>query len=176
MKRIFVGLAVVLALALNCAAQERSCQRITESAGGFSMCVPDGWTAESRENEKYKMIFGPRGGTFTPNINFKNEAKSSPLADYVTANVKNILENTEKLGATSIRLVDRSDFVTDSKLAGVRASFSVLYKGIVIRTIQYYFNGKEGQKLAITATSLEINRETLDPVFDRAMRTFRLEQ
>lgn len=175
MRRTLIGVAFVLACALNCAAQESSCQRAMETAGGFSMCAPEGWTVETREGAKYKMLFGPHDTTFVPNINIKDEANPMSLADFVTAGIKSITESSEKLGATSIKLVDRSDFVTDSKLAGVRVSFSVLYKGMTIRSIQYIFNGKADQKLVVTGTSLEANKETTDPILDRAVKTFRLE-
>jgi hypothetical protein len=175
MRRILIITGFVLAASLNCFAQESPCQRVTESGGGFSMCLPDGWTVQTKDDQKYNMMFAPRGDTFTSNINFKDEANSSPLADYVTVSGKYVLDNAEKIGATSIKLVDRSDFTTSSRLAGVRVSFTVLYKGIQIRTIQYYFNGREGQKLVVTCTELEAEREKFDPIFDRAVRSLRLE-
>ncbi|MCA1631726.1 MAG: hypothetical protein LC785_05795 [Acidobacteria bacterium] len=176
MRRILILVGLVLAAGLNCLAQETPCRRVAEPAGGFSMCAPEGWTVEAKEGEKYKMMIAPRAETFTPNINFKDEANSMPLADYATASGKYAVENYEKIGATSIRLVDRSDFVTSSKLAGIRVSFSVLYKGLVVRIIQYYFDAKKGQKVIVSCTGLEVEREKFDPIFDRAVRTFGLDQ
>jgi hypothetical protein len=175
MMRILISIAFVLALTFNCVAQQKDCQRHAEPSAGFSVCPPEGWTTQREEGQKYAAIFGKRGEVFTPNLNFKDEANSALLADYVAASQKNILTNYEKLGATSIRVVDQGDFRTDAGLAGLRVSFSTLYKGLVIRTLQYYFNGKAGQKLIITGTALEVDREANDKIFDGAARTFRLE-
>ena len=176
MRKILCSAAFALALTFNCVAQEAACQRHSETAGGFSICAPEGWRVEERTGQKYRIIFGPRGEVFTPNLNFKDEASSTSLADYVAASLKNILANYEKVGATSVKVVDQADFKTDSGLVGVRVSLSTVYRGLTIRTLQYYFNGKSGQKWIVTGTSLEPERETNDKVFDRAARAFRLDR
>jgi hypothetical protein len=175
MKKLLVATLFVFLLALNGFAQT-PCQRHVEPLGGFSLCPPDGWSLKEQEGQKYKIIYGERGAAFTPNINVKDEATSYPLVDYVSASVRSVLNNYEKIGATSIKLLEQANFMTTDRTAGVRVAFRTEYKGLLIRTLQYYFDGKPGQKLVITCTALEEDKATLDPLFDRAMKTFRLDK
>jgi len=176
MKKLLISAAFVVVLTFTGVAQEGACQRHSESAGGFSICQPEGWSVVQREGQKYKIVFGPRGETFTPNINFKEEANSAALADYVASSLKVILENYEKFGATGVKVIDQADFKTDSGAPGIRVSLSTIFKGLTIRTIQYYLEGNPGQKLIVTGTSLEADQNTNDKVFDRAARSFRLDR
>lgn len=173
LSRILLIICVTLIAARGLAAQ--NCTRHVEPQGGFSICIPDGWTAQDSQNEKFKMLFGPRVDGFTPNTNFRDEVSTAPLSTYVAAGIKNILASTEKLGATSIELLGQSDFTTDSGMRGTRAVFQTLFKGAVIRTIQYYFDAGNGRKLIVTGTSLDKNKEVFDRFFDRNTKTFRLE-
>lgn len=174
-KRFPVAVFFVFLLALNGLAQT-PCKRHAEVLGGFSFCPPPGWTVMEKEGQKYQIIFGPRGETFTPNINVKDEANDYPLAAYVDASVKAILANYQTIGATSVKLLEQTNFTTTNRSPGIRAAFRTEYKGILIRTMQYYFNGKAGQKLVVTCTSLEADKATLDPLFDSAMKTFRVDK
>ncbi len=170
--RLILIVLVTLIVAHGAAAQ--NCIRHVEMQGGFSVCVPDSWTVREAQNEKYKQIFGQATDSFTPNINFRDEVTTSPLSDYVAAGVKNILASTEKLGATSIEPLGQSDFTTDSGLRGIRAVFQTMFKGYLVRTIQYYFDARDGRKLIVTSTSLDKNKEVFDRVFDRNAKSFRL--
>jgi hypothetical protein len=163
---------VIFAVAQGVAAQ--NCIRHVEMQGGFSVCIPDSWTVRDAQNEKFKQIFGQATDGFTPNINFREETTTTPLSSYVAAGIRNILASTEKLGATSIEPLGQSDFTTDSGLRGIRAVFQTLFKGHLVRTIQYYFDGGNGRKLIITSTSLDKNKEVFDRVFDRNAKSFRL--
>jgi len=154
------------------------CNRHVEPAGGFSMCVPEGWSVQQSlsEGQKYKSIFAPRDPRFTANLNFRDEANTSSLDDYVAAGIKGILASVEKLGATSIKLVSQDSFTTTSGMLGARVILRTEYKGYLIRTIQYLFNGGPDRKLVVTCTELEADQATLDPVFDRAAKSFQLEK
>jgi hypothetical protein len=164
---------VIFAVAHGVAAQ--NCVRHVEMQGGFSVCIPDSWTVrDAVQNEKYKQLFGQATDGFMPNINFREEITTTPLSSYVAAGVRNILASTEKLGATSIEPLGQSDFTTDSGLRGIRAVFQTMFKGYLVRTIQYYFDGGNGRKLIITSTSLDKNKEVFDRVFDRNAKSFRL--
>ena len=164
MKKILFALTLLLIFALNCFGQN-NCQRYIDAGGSFSICTPDGWTLTVREGQKYKLMFGPSGDTFTPNINFKDEENPKKLADYVAASKSYILEHYQEMGATSVRLVDQSDFTTTSGLSGIRISLSTVFKGRIIRSLQYYFDFKPGQKFIVTCSALEGDREILDKVF-----------
>ena len=175
MKRLLSIIPLVFLLSLTGLAQG-VCNRHSEPAGGFSLCAPEGWSVTEREGQKFKIIFGARGEVFTPNINFKDEANTVSLADYVGASTKYIQDNYQKLGATSIRVVSSEDFLTTDKTSGIKVTFSTEFKGHIIRTLQFYFNKRDGQKLIVTCTSLEAEKATLDPIFDRALKSFQLDK
>ncbi|MDQ5847329.1 MAG: hypothetical protein M3539_18750 [Acidobacteriota bacterium] len=158
----------------NITAQEE-CKRHIEPQGGFSICLPAGWSVEERQGQKHKQLFAPRDPRFTANINFRDEANTMPLEEYVAAGIKHILASAEKVGATSIKFVSQEPFVTDAGMSGVRVTFRSEYKGYLIRTRQYLFNGRPGEKLVVTGTELEADQAIHDPVFDRAVKSFRLE-
>jgi hypothetical protein len=175
MKRMLVAILFVFVLTQAGAAQD-ACKRHLEPSGAFSFCPPDGWSLMEKEGYKYKILHGPRGQVFTPNINIRDEANGAPLADYVSASVKEILTNYEKIGATSVKLLEQSNFATTKRTAGIRNAFRTEYKGLMIRTLQYYFNGKDGHKLIVTCTSLEEEKATLDPIFDRTLKSFQFDR
>lgn len=168
--------AFVFLLALTGQAQD-SCQRHVEPAGGFSICAPAGWETREKEGLKFKLLFGTPGQYFTPNINFKDDKDSRLINDYATAGVDYILKNYEQVGASSVKLVTQEPFTTASGASGIRVALRAEYKGLLIRTLQYYFNGKgDDQKILVTGTALEVDQVTLDPIFDRAAKSFRLEK
>jgi hypothetical protein len=175
MKRLLLTIPLFFLLTLTSWAQD-VCNRHSEPTGGFSLCAPAGWSVTEREGQKFKIIFGMPGEVFTPNINFKDEANSASLADYAGASIKYIQDNYQKLGATSIKLVSREDFLTTDKISGIKAIFSTEFKGHLVRTLQYYFNKTNGQKLIVTCTALEAEKATLDPVFERALKSFQLDK
>jgi hypothetical protein len=168
---------LLIAIAICCSHRlvAQSCTRHVEAQGGFSICIPDGWTAQTRDNEKYHMLFAPATENFAPNINFKDQQTTATLSDYVAASVQLILLSKEKLGADSVERLGQSDFATDSGMQGIRTVFQTVYKGFLVRTIQYFFDYGHGRKLIVTATGLDKNREMFDRVFDRAARSFRVE-
>lgn len=163
-------IGVVVVIGARCLFAQPNCNR----HGGFSICIPDGWTSKDRENEKYKYLFGQPTDSFAPNLNFKEEMSTLALSDYVAAGIRNILANKEKIGATSVEPLGQSDFTADSGMPGIRAVFQTLYKGYLVRTIQYYFDAGNSRKLIVTGTSLDKNKEVFDRVFDRAAKSFRL--
>jgi hypothetical protein len=169
---LFVG---ILLCAASSAFAQGVCKRNVEPEGGFSLCVPDGWTAEVQEGQKYRILYAPRAERFTANINMKDDASEVALEDYVTANVDYIVENYAKVDATDVKALAKSDFTSDTGLVGIKATLHAEYKGLLIRTLQYYFNGKPGQKLLLTCTALEADQVRLDVVCDRAAKSLKLE-
>ena len=135
----FLSLAILLILIGTCAARAQTCNRDVEAQGGFSICVPDGWTVETKASEKYKLIFAPQS-YIVANINFKDEANAAPLEDYVAAGTKNLMSNVAQTGATSIKVVSQTKFVTDFNLNGIKVIFSTEYKGYQFRQLQYQFS------------------------------------
>jgi hypothetical protein len=175
MKRLLIVPLFVVVLAQVGLAQD-VCHRHVEPLGGFSYCLPDGWNLTKREGDKYKITYGTRGRFFTPNIYIGDEASAAPLAEYVAASLKAAQDSYEKVGATSIKILSQSNFKTTSGLAGIRVALRIEREDLVVRMLQYYFNGKGSQKLIITCAALEAEQESFNPVFERAMKTFQIDK
>ena len=172
-RRIVAAIALSL-FAIAVGQAQESCKRDLEPQGGFSLCVPDGWSLESKEGQKFKMLFAPAGETFTANINMKDDDSSQALTSYVGDSIKTILSNPPNIAATSIKLVGWTDFATASGLAGNKAVFETEYKGLLIRTIQYYLDDGRNRKFIVTGTCLVKDKDAFDSVFDRAAKSFRV--
>lgn len=173
-RRMVAVLALLLVAVAGGLAQE-PCKRNIEPQGGFSLCVPEGWSIETKADQKFKLLFAPAAETFTASINTKDDESSASLISYVGASIKVILANPPTIGAASIKLVGWTDFATGSGLAGNKAVFETEYKGLLIRTIQYYLDGGKNRKFIVTGTCLLKDKDTFDGVFDRTAKSFRTE-
>lgn len=175
MKRILAAPLFTFLLSLTCFAQNE-CKRNVEPAGGFSYCMPDSWMVKEKEGEKYKIIYGPTGDNFRPNINVKDDVNALLLTDYTTASVKYVLAHYQEIGATGMKVLSQDDFITTTAMHGIKVTYRTEYKDIFLRTIQYFFDGKAGQKLIVTCTALDADSSTLVPLFDRTLKTFQLDK
>jgi hypothetical protein len=177
MKRTLSAAVVILTFAITSAAQA-NCARHIETAGGLSFCPPEGWIEEKKAEDKYSRFFGPAQEGFTANLNIKDETSALLLPDYVAGSIKRILlpASAEKMGATSVKLVNQSEFITTSSLRGFKVEFRTEWKSWVISTVQYYFEAALDNKFVVTLTSVEAQRAKLDPVCDDSVKTFRLEK
>lgn len=173
MKRLLTAALIVCVLVLDGFAQD-ACNRHVERVGGFSFCLPAGWTVVDKPELRYKVIFGPRNGVFTPNINMRDEENESTLAQYVADSLKLILGNYQEVGATSVQVLAQSNFKTESGIDAIKVTLSTQYQGLNIRTHQYYIDGNF--KLVVTCTALETESATLDPVFDSVMKSFEADE
>ena len=157
------------------AQHQDECKRDSEPVGGFSFCVPEGWSIKARENEKYRALFAPAVDNFTANINFKDEESRLALANYVGSSIKTIVNSAAKLEASSIKLVGWTDFATTGGLNGNRVVFETEYKGMLIRTVQFYLDGGE-RKFVLTGTCMVKDKDKFDVVFESTAKSFRLDK
>ena len=166
----------ILTLVLFAAGTGRAqtCTRHVEPQGGFSICIPDGWSVRERQGDRYKVLRGPTSENFSPNINFKEEDSTLSLSEYVADGVRKILASKERIGADSIEPLGQSNFTTDDGRRGIRVVFQVGYKGHLVRTLQYLFDAGNKRKLIVTGTGMEKNKEVFDRIFDRAAKSFRI--
>jgi hypothetical protein len=171
--RILLAGAMLLSVTAIAAAQ-KACERYSELGVPFSICPPAGWVISARTGEQFKIFTAPGAGTFRPNVNFREEASSSSLDDYVDAAAKLVLSGAEKLGAASINLKSRSAFETDAGAKGVKLVFLVDFRGNLIRITQYLFNGRFGYKLVMTCTAGEDAQ--LDSFFDASAKSLIIER
>ena len=114
-----LALIGLLVLGASSTVAQEVCKRNIEPQGGFSFCVPGGWTAEEKEGQKYKLVFAPAAERFTANINMKDDMSTIPLEDYATISVDYILKNYAQFGATAVKALTRESFTTKSGLPGV---------------------------------------------------------
>ncbi len=175
MKAALACAVLVCAFALP-AASQLPCRRNLES--GFSYCPPEGWTLKQSLEDKFKTFLGPASNTLTPSINARDEDNEVALPEHVAAIIKYVLASPEKAGATAITVLKQSDFVTTSGLRGIKVVFHFEnnVKGLTVRTYQYYFSGRGHQKLVLTCAALEADRNSMEPIFDRALKTFQLDK
>src|SRR5437588_7784113 len=106
LKVLLLAILLILIGTYSAQAQE-TCNRDVEAEGGFSICVPDGWTVTETTGDKFKALFAPRSDAFTSNINFKEGTSAASLEDYVAAEIKNLISNVAQTGATSIKVVSQ---------------------------------------------------------------------
>ncbi len=171
-ERILVVLALLLLTVSSGLAQE-TCKRDVEP--GLSLCVPDGWSVETKADQKFKSFFAPAAATFTANINLRDDTSSASLTSYVADSIKLILSNPPTIAATSIKLVGETDFATASGLNGNKVIFESEYQGLLVRTVQYYLEAGQNRKFIVTGTCLVKDKDTFDGVFERAAKSFRVE-
>jgi hypothetical protein len=167
---VVLGLSLI---AISSGLAQETCKRNVEA--GFSLCVPDGWSVETKPDQKFKLFFAPAAPTFTANINLKDDASTASLTSYVGDSIKNILSNPPTIAATTIKLVGWTDFATASGVTGNKAIFETEYKGLLIRTAQYYLEAGQNHKVIVTGTCLVKDKDTFDSVFERAAKSLRLD-
>jgi hypothetical protein len=170
--RILVVLALLLLTVSSGLAQE-TCKRDVEP--GLSLCVPDGWSVETKADQKFKSLFAPAAATFTANINLRDDTSSASLKSYVDDSIKLILSKPPEIGAASIKLAGLTDFATASGLNGNKVIFESEYQGLLVRTVQYYLEAGQNRKFIVTGTCLVKDKDTFDGVFERAAKSFRAE-
>ena len=173
MKKTTALTLLLLTLALTGFAQTSS-DRYVEPAGGFSIRPPAGWRLEAREGNKFKLAFGPASTVFVANLNFRDDVSAIALKEYVDATIDNILKNYASVGATSTKLVSRTEFVTDSKERGEKTVYLTEFRGMRINTSQYIFNAGP-KKLLATFTALESEKAANENLFADAIRTLQLD-
>lgn len=167
------AMTITLVLAFGAHAQKLA-PRYTDPAIGVSIQPPKGWTADT-SSDGTAVITAPAVDGFKANMNIKTEVNSLKLAEYVTTGVDHILANYKQLGTESTTLAGRTKFNSTSGVTGIRIIMVSIYKGYVVRSTQYYFQGKAGRKYVVTFTSMDKDKKTNDPLFDRSARTFALE-
>ncbi|HSP62195.1 MAG TPA: hypothetical protein VLQ90_04355 [Pyrinomonadaceae bacterium] len=160
-------------LAISGGLAQETCKRDVEA--GFSVCVPEGWSVETQPDQKFKAFFAPKAEIFTANINMRDDPSNASFMIYVGQSIKQVLSNPPSISATNIKLVGWVDFATAAGVNGNKAIFETEFKGLLIRTVQYYIDGGTDRKFIVTGTCLVKDKDTFDSVFERAAKTFRVE-
>lgn len=180
MKKILPVVALLtVAFTLACRAQEgaqATCKRHAEPEGGFSFCPPEGWEMAQDSRLKFKTAVGPYSDGHTPNISVIKVNSPEPLGEFVSVAIQHYPASAERLGAEYIKMLGRSEFTTHSKQKGIKLAFLSESRGLLLRTIQYFFSGKGDDKFLITCTALEKGIEALGPFCDRSIETLQIDK
>jgi len=139
-----------------------------EGTGGFSYDPPKGWQVVQFPGLKYRISHGPAEDGFAPNINVVDETFSGALTAYVDLNI----ENMKKM-FTDFTVLKREDFQTEDGLPATRLIIQDKQQGRMLRQTFCFF-GNSSRKYIATCTALAQQGETLDDLFAKSMRTFRI--
>ena len=173
--KFFLVVLVIFFFAFAIEAQA-TCTRYAEAGSGFSICMPDNWTKADDPGETLKKFFAPPSKGGRTNLNFQLVVNGSPLADYVTAMDEYSRGHVSQIGADSVALISRTDFITDSKEKGVRLVYQMSAKGKNIRSLQFCFTIPSSRKVILTFTAIDVNNEGNDKLFDGITATFKTEK
>jgi hypothetical protein len=152
---------------------QKDCVKYVDTTGGFSFCVPEGWTLTVQPGQKFKVVMGPASQFFVANINIQVNKNTTELRSYADAGIKAYLASKSPIGAQNLTLLSRSDFLTDSKERADKAVFREEYQGKVLVIIQYVIDTGTG-KLHLAGTTLAAERNVNEKLFDASMKTFEL--
>jgi len=166
MKRLFIAVCFLFCITAYTAHAELG-DRHSEKAGGFSLQAPKGWQFREFPGMKYQIAFGPASNSFSPNINFVDEAYDGPLKGYVDAN-----QNALNKMFVQFKLIKRDTFVTTRGLRGERLITTSLQQKNLLRQIFYFISGVNGKYLVVTCSALAAGGEALDSAFEESIKSF----
>ena len=141
-------------------------QRYVDTAHGCSYLPPKGWEKKSAANGMTK--FASEDG---PNVSVLSQPFPGALREFADANitgVKNAFPEAEVLTDDS--------FATAQGPAALRIKFKNKYKNIELVQIMYFFEGKEGQKILMTASMASNAADANEPAFDACASSLTLLQ
>jgi hypothetical protein len=169
--RFTAVLVLSLSLILSCAGEKKQDEsdRLIEKEGGFSYVPPRGWEIVEFPGLKYRISRGTIVSEFAPNINVVDEQYSGTLDSYVDGNIDAMSGVFE-----DFNLINREPFSTDEGLQSVMLIVENVQMQRNLRQYFYFFEDND-RKYVVTCTSLASNYEEVDSLFDKSIRSFRLE-
>ncbi len=135
--------------------------------GGYSLNPPESWTVREAPGSPYKVLIGVTVNEFTPNINIQEESYSGPMDTYVELN----LVAVEKM--MKAKKISQEPFSAQN-LDGVKLVTHTEFNGFELQQTFYFFENRPGQKVVVVATTGRNSGSQMDPVFDKIMRSFRV--
>lgn len=148
---------------------ERESERHYEPAGGFSYIPPAGWELVEASGAEYKVAVGPEQGDFRPNLVVVDEPFDGSLDEYVSTSLTHMGDFFE-----GFQVISQDEFVPLDGPAAVRFVVENAQGGRLLRHSFYCFDAG-ARKIVLTGTQLAGTGASLEPTFDAAARTFRLE-
>jgi hypothetical protein len=140
-----------------------------EKEGGFSYVPPEGWEMSEYPGMKYKIFRGPMENQFAPNINVIDEKLDGSLKTYVDANIEAMRDFVE-----GFNLVEREEIVTNEGARSIKLTVDGEHYQRQLRQYFCFFDAGE-RKYIVTCSALAENAEKYEPLFDKSVKTFRIE-
>jgi hypothetical protein len=140
-----------------------------EEEGGFSYVPPEGWDIAEYPGLKYRISRGASENQFAPNINVVDEQFDAFLETYVDANIEAMRDFVE-----GFNLVEREEIVTNEGARSIKLTVDGEHYQRKLRQYFYFFDAGE-RKYIVTCSALAENAEKYEPLFDKSVKTFRIE-
>ena len=136
----------------------------------FSYVLPPGWKLVEPSGSEYKEAVGEPSQGYSPSINVFTNESSKSLDEEASK-----LIDDQKRKDKSFVLLENSDFKTSEGLRGIKIVFEwdATKLGKRLRMTSYWF--KAGPRIfLVSCGALAADGSKHDPVFDTAMKTFRI--
>jgi hypothetical protein len=144
--------------------------RYYEEEGGFSYIPPDGWTIKEVPGNKYKFVFGPLTGNYSPNINFIPEDYSGSIDRYVDDSLKSLNQIFK-----DAKIISKTTFITDSGNSGFKIIIDNKFNDLLLQQTLFLIDGGN-KKFAITYSRLRDKGKEFDSKVDMTARSFQYDQ
>lgn len=163
-----VKTASVLAASTGSVVTQGASKLYVAPNGEFSYSPPNGSTLRDQNGSKFKAAFLPMSDGVYPVIMVEEESFFGTLDDYVATKLPSLI--SEFKSATNLRMISRSEFITDNNARGIKAvlQFEMPEK---TRIATYFFDGKNGKAIYLGCMSPQGN--AYDIQFDKSMKTFK---
>lgn len=170
-KKSIITLLLLIVFGIQAHAQEK-CNTYSEPSIGVTFCAPQNWLITKNEGGQYSKIFGERHQDFTPNINVNAVTYAASLSKTADEVVKDLLKTKGYGKASRIEVKSKIEFAAETK--GIKVVYDGEFNGLNVRTIQYFFKGLGNTKIAVTATLLLSDADTLEKLIDASINTLKI--
>jgi len=171
MKDAILSLTILLFITVS--GYSQTCTRHVETSGRFSYCPPSGWISKpSSSGGPYKKFVSPESLAPVGNINIKDEVTSLSHNDYIANAVKLLLKDNKAKADGAIKIVEWTDFVTDSKIRGSRLVYETSLEGIKVRIFQFVLDLR-GRKLIVTGGTAQEYQAEAEPLITATVKSLR---
>lgn len=134
-----------------------------------SVDLPDGWEIGEKPKKGLRGASAPAGTPSYSNLVISEEQHTGTTAEYATKTIAVLQKFFE--GTT---VVKNEAFTSDSGVTGTKFVVAMDVIGQKLRQSWYVFP-KTGSVIACTFNTQQEGGEAMDAVFDKSMKTFRLE-
>lgn len=139
-------------------------QRFADTAHGCSYTPPKDWEKKTSPNGPTKW-FSPDGS----NVSVRSEAISGSLREVVEANLAQI-----KKAFPTVKILFDVPFSPAQGPKAYRVKFENKYQNVELIQIMYFFEGKDGQRILMTATSSREAALAREGLFDACAHSLQL--